>query len=281
MFTSRVICASRAAWYAATEGPMLRRARRRDAGRLGGEGYRPLTGNPLVTCYVPTYNRADLLLKRALPSMVAQTYRNLEIIVAAHDCTDDTVSRVKMFAGFEGFKSIIRVIEVPRRHTYKPTAENHWFASEVAPANAALKAARGAWIARIDDDDEWAPDHIERLLGAAQQYDWEFISSGYERVRDGKREVVWSDGETPRIGGHQTWLYRSYLRFMRYNPDCWRKSWNRVNDMDLADRFRKAGVRIGYLKNVTAYVYPRPGDTTVGLEAYRRAEGAIEKQYAF
>ena len=29
--------------------------------------------------------------------------------------------------------------------------------------------------------------------------------------------------ESPKIGGVSTWLYRSYLKFMRYNIDCWRK----------------------------------------------------------
>lgn len=272
---SKTICAARAAWYGATEGPRLRLARR------GWVDKR----NPLVTCYVPTYNRAELLCTRALPSILAQTYTNLEIIIAAHGCNDEFYKRLKLsyVAGDElnlGDERL-RWIDVPRKQTYKPTAENHWFASEVAPANAALKAARGAWIARIDDDDEWKPNHIDSLLDFAQRGDYEFVSSAYKRKRDGREEYVWDDGEIPPIGGHQTWLYRSYLRFMRYNQDCWRKPWNAVNDTDLADRFRRAGVRIGHLNKATAYVYPRPGDTTVGLEAYRRAEGAIEKQYAF
>jgi len=200
----------------------------------------------------------------------------LEIIVACHGCTDGTARRVL------GLKDPrIRVLDVPRKQTYPPTAENHWLAGPVVPANAALKAARGAWIARCDDDDTWTPDHIEALLRAAQAGDYEFISGAYETVLDGMRVAVRHDGEDPPIGGTQTWLYRSYLKFMKYNPDCWRKDWNRVNDTDLADRFRKAGVRIGHLNRVVAWVLPRPGETTVGLAAYQRDREATERRFAF
>ena len=86
---------------------------------------------------------------------------------------------------------------------------------------------------------------------------------------------------TVSIGGVQTWLYRSYLKFFRYNPDCWRKSWNRVNDTDLQDRMFRAGVRMGYLDKVVAKVLPRPGETSVGLKAYLEDRDNKERQFAF
>lgn len=265
------ISTARAAWYDVYEPRRLGRER---ATAVGQWSY----GDPLITCYIPTYNRVDTLLRRGLASVCNQTYRNLEIIVAAHGCTDGTVPAVKAIA--KGDRRI-KVLEVPRKQTYPPTPENHWFAGPVVPANAALKAATGDWIARNDDDDEWTPDHIEKLLRFAQQGDYEFVSSAYQREEDGVCEVVPHDGEDPPIGGTQTWLYRSYLKFMRYNPDCWRKTWNMVNDTDLADRFRKAGVRIGCLDEVTTYIRPRPGEVTVGLTAYKLdAEKTLER-YAF
>ncbi len=50
--------------------------------------------------------------------------------------------------------------------------------------------------------------------------------------------------------------------------NCWRKSWNRNNDIDLSLRLYQAGVRMGFLDQVTAYVLPRPGEKSVGKEAY-------------
>ena len=49
--------------------------------------------NPLVTIYIPTYNRLELL-KRALDSVVNQTYKNLEIIVV-----DDNSDAIDNYAG--------------------------------------------------------------------------------------------------------------------------------------------------------------------------------------
>jgi hypothetical protein len=98
------------------------------------------------------------------------------------------------------------------------------------------------------------------------------VSGAYIAERHGTRVVVNVEDQEPRIGGVQTWLYRSYLRFFKYNVECWRKSWNRVWDVDLQDRLVRAGVRTGFLDRVVAYVLPRPGEVTVGLEAYRLSE---------
>jgi glycosyltransferase involved in cell wall biosynthesis len=127
-----------------------------------------------------------------------------------------------------------------------------------------LAAARGNWIARLDDDDIWTEDHLEVLLEFAIKGNYEFVSSMYST----HEAVIDHDHQFPCAGGVQTWLYRDYLKFMKYNPDCWRKSWNRVNDVDLVHRFRNAGVRMGWLPEITAYVLPRPGETEVGLKAY-------------
>ena len=155
------------------------------------------------------------------------------------------------------------------------------FVGGAVPANKALDLAKGRWIARNDDDDIWTPEHLETLLRFAQKGNWEFVSASYITERHGKRITVDAKDEKPRIGGVQTWLYRSYLKFMKYNPECWRKSWNRVWDTDLQDRIYRAGVRMGFLDQVVAYVLPRPGEATVGLEAYKLSEKDKLEHYKF
>lgn len=44
---------------------------------------------PLVTVYMPTYNRVDLL-QRAVESVLSQDYKNIELIVVDDNSTDDT-----------------------------------------------------------------------------------------------------------------------------------------------------------------------------------------------
>ena len=273
---NRLISAARSAWYGVYEKARLRSERSEH-----GQPWRWNYGaEPLVSVLIPSYERPGLLLNRCLPSVLAQTYTNIEVVVILHGHGPGN-----MKAGLAlhemcnaGERRVGRGYHIGRGVTYPPTAENHWLAGPVAPLNAALRVARGAWLARIDDDDTWTPDHVEKLLRFAQAGNYEFVSSAYERQ---EREHTTYIGSERGIGGTQTWLWRSYLKFMRYNPDCWRKSWDRVNDLDLAERFRRAGVRIGYLDEVTATVSPRPGEMHVGSKAYLADTAKTEAAYRF
>jgi glycosyltransferase involved in cell wall biosynthesis len=212
-------------------------------------------------------------MERAVPSVLAQTVYDLELIVVGDHCTDDTENTVTRIGDRR-----IRFVNLPhRRPRYPDDPEIHWLAGPVVPANAGLGLCRGAWIARIDDDDHWTTDHLEQLLQVAEDGNQEFVSGAYRTVRDGRELVVKPSDLDPPIGGTQTWLYRSYLKCFRYNIDCWRKSHNRVNDLDLQDRMWRAGVRMGYTDRIVAHVLPRPGETTVGHDAYiRDVEGKAE-----
>lgn len=244
--------------------------------------------SPLISVYCPTYNRGGILMERAVKSVLSQTYKNFEFIIIGDCCTDDTE---KLISGSRD--SRIRFYNLPKKSKGHPlNAEGRWLAGPAGAANKALELAKGKWIARIDDDDTWTENHLEVLLNFAQKGNYEFVSAKYEAKRYDSKQTV--DGEyakgpyynprgktssrgyNPKIGGTSTWIYRSYLRFMKYNIDCWRKKWNRVNDVDLSLRFFKAGIRMGFLDEVLAFVYPRPGEQTIGFEAYRQAE---EKGY--
>lgn len=242
--------------------------------------YLDVQEDPLVTVYVPTYNRAEILMARAVPTALAQTYKNFELLIIGDHCTDKTEEYVRSIKDHR-----VRFYNIPERgYRYPPTAENHWLAGPVVAANKGLELSKGKWIARLDDDDTWTPDHIEALLRFAQKYNYEFVSAQCVEERCGKQRVDKGvgardpyytrrnravRGPNPLIGGTSTWLFRSYLRFIKYNINCWRKSWNRVNDIDYSLRIFKAGVRMGFLPEVTAFVIPRPGEDTIGLDAYK------------
>lgn len=234
------------------------------------------TKAPLVTAYVPTHNRVELLMDRALPSIRDQTYDNLEIIIVADRCSDTTARAVR------GLKDPrIRVVELNNYvPPYPSTTRNIWFCGSSVAANAALRIATGVWIARIDDDDEWFPSHIHDSLKFAVKTGAEFVSSSYETQVNGvkliRRGDVWGSS---RIGGIQTWLYRDYLKLFRYSNNCWRKRSERVNDLDLQVRMLRAGVRMDFLDKVSAKVLPRPGNETVGLEQYLADEDSIAQWF--
>jgi len=283
----RIITKFNASWFAALEPILLRLARIRHE-----KLYAKSDQTPLVSVCVPTYNRGQLLIERAVTSVLSQTYTRIELIVVGDHCTDNTIELISKIKDPR-----LRFYNLPnRKRNYPQTVENHWLVGGAVPANKAMTLARGLWIARVDDDDTWSPDHIEVLLRFAQQNHHEFVSGliveerfGEKKVGEGVRAMdpYYTRGEndpaddSPKIGGVSTWLYRSYLRFMKYNVECWRKDWNRVWDVDLSQRVYKAGVRMGFLDQVVTYVLPRPGETTVGLEAYKLTEQEKMDQYKF
>lgn len=244
--------------YSITEPIMLRIARARYE-----HLYSDPTEAPLVSVMIPTYNRGQLLVERTLPPILAQTYQNLEVVIVGDCCPDNTpelLAQVK--------DPHVRFYNLPQRGRYPEGVSLRWFVAGAEPANQALELVRGKWIAWSDDDDVYALDHIEVLLSFAQKGNHEFVSASYIACRDGKEVIISPQNEDSGIGGHQTWLYRSYLRFFRYNVNSWRKRWNRPTDIDLQLRMQAAGVRMGALNQVVTYVLPRPGSNTVGLEAH-------------
>ena len=233
--------------------------------------------NPLISVYIPTYNRSELLIKRAVSSVFKQTYQNFELIIVGDHCTDNTEQEIGKINDPR-----IRFFNLSKRDKrYPDDIEIHWLAGPVVAANQALAMVKGKWIARLDDDDIWTEDHLEVLLRFAQKHNYEFVSGAYECERDGQRIVIDVKDEIPRVGGTQTWLYRSYLKFFKYNIHCWRKNWNRVNDTDIQERLIKARVRTGFLERVVTYVLPRPGEKTVGLAAYQSTAQEKAKHFQF
>ena len=101
--------------------------------------------NPMVSVILPTYNRADML-SRALQSIISQTYQDFEIIVVND-------------AG-ENVDYIINTLH----HQDKIYSITHEVNKGLAAArNTGIRAARGKYIAYLDDDDIFYPRHLETL----------------------------------------------------------------------------------------------------------------------
>jgi len=102
---------------------------------------------PLVSAVIPTYNRSGFV-RIAVGTAVAQTYpaAGLEIIVVDDGGSDDTEA--------------VLAREHGSRVRYLKKANGG--VSEAR--NFGMKAARGAYIALLDDDDEWLPTKIERQV---------------------------------------------------------------------------------------------------------------------
>lgn len=132
---------------------------------LKGDGVpAPEGASPLVSVIVPTYNRADLLV-RALRSIKAQTYSNIEIVVV-----NDAGSDVENIASWLGKDANICYV----RHGI-----NRGLA---AARNTGLNVARGDIITYLDDDDIFLPDHVLTVVDALQRSDKPFVYTEAEYV---------------------------------------------------------------------------------------------------
>lgn len=103
-----------------------------------------------VSVIIPTHNRAEFL-RSAIASVIKQTFKNLEIIVADDNSRDNTREVVRSFQD--------------RRIKYIWKENNN---GPSATRNAAILASEGEYIAFLDDDDEWLPDKLQKqvkLLG--------------------------------------------------------------------------------------------------------------------
>jgi glycosyltransferase involved in cell wall biosynthesis len=228
--------------------------------------------NPLISIIIPTYDRGQLLVDRTLPSILSQTYSNYEVLIVGDCCPNETVD---ILTKIDHQK--IKFINLPKRTKYPKDATLRWFISGVGPLNYGLKIAKGEWLCSFDDDDIMAPDYLESLLNFASKGKYEYVAGLYEEEREGVKSVRGRRvTEYPEFGGHSTWLYRSYLRVLKYNINSWRKSYNRPQDIDLQLRMIEAGVKMGSLNKVVSYIKPRPGQTTIGLSARleKPSEGA-------
>lgn len=100
--------------------------------------------NSLVSVIIPTYNRARLI-SEAIESILAQTYKHIELIVVDDGSTDDTQVVLSSY----GDK--IRVI----------LQQN---AGPAIARNRGISIAKGDIIAFLDSDDQWLPTKLERQV---------------------------------------------------------------------------------------------------------------------
>jgi glycosyltransferase involved in cell wall biosynthesis len=103
---------------------------------------------PQVSVILPTYNRAHTLL-RAVRSVLAQSYPDIELIVVDDASTDKT-------------QQVLAGVADPRLRVISCT-ENRGVSHA---RNLGVAAARGGLIALQDSDDEWRPDKLQRQLEA-------------------------------------------------------------------------------------------------------------------
>jgi glycosyltransferase involved in cell wall biosynthesis len=106
-----------------------------------------------VSVIMPTCNRPEMLIA-AIDSVRKQTMQNFEILVV-NDAGSD-----------------VEAVVSPRNRSRKITYVRHGQNRGLAAArNTGIKLARGQYIAYLDDDDLYYPDHLQTLVHCLEKHD--------------------------------------------------------------------------------------------------------------
>jgi glycosyltransferase involved in cell wall biosynthesis len=100
----------------------------------------------LVSVIIPSYN-CGRFVRAAVDSVLAQSFRDLEVLVVDDGSTDNT-------------RQVLAGYGPPVRYLYQANA------GVSAARNHGIGESRGQYVAFLDADDMWAPDKLERQLKA-------------------------------------------------------------------------------------------------------------------
>jgi glycosyltransferase involved in cell wall biosynthesis len=110
-----------------------------------------MSDKPLVSIIVRTKDRPELL-KKAMQSIAFQTYRPIEVVLVNDGGCDLDVEEIK---------SILVDIALNYTRLEKNTGRPH-------AGNVAIENAGGKYIGFLDDDDEFYPEHVSKLVSCLE-----------------------------------------------------------------------------------------------------------------
>lgn len=127
------------------------------------------TDQPIVSVVIPSYKRAEVI-QRAVDSVLNQTMQDIEVIVVDDNGLGTpaglaTAEKMQKYAG-------------DSRVTYLQHEVNK---NGSAARNTGIRAAKGKYIAFLDDDDAYLPQRFEKMCARMEQLDesWGACYSGY------------------------------------------------------------------------------------------------------
>ncbi|MEN6625975.1 MAG: glycosyltransferase [Candidatus Sumerlaeia bacterium] len=143
---------------------------------------------PLVSVVIPAYN-SEAMVGRAVKSVLSQDYSPLEVIVVDDGSSDGTAAAAEALGD-----SRVRVI----RQTN---------AGPAAARNRGIRESNGEFIAFIDADDEWLPEHLRKSIEMfASSPDAGLVYSLIDdRLENGEREIYGERWERNRLFDRVFW----------------------------------------------------------------------------
>ena len=200
---------------------------------------------PIISIVLTTYNRPQYL-QRAIDSVLCQTFTDWELVIV-----DDHSDSVPPFKLPEGEDRVI-AIRLPFNTGYL-----------VRPTNVGIMCSRGKYIAYLNDDNVYLPDHLEILYKA--------ITKNQADVVYGDRIYKSNDPNEKRFMGKMSYKYdlgrinqgnyvdtSDIMHTIQAINDIgfWDIFWERKADWLLMVKFGKTGKKIIHVpKIITEYFW--------------------------
>ncbi len=204
----------------------------------------PVPDRPLVTVVIATYNRAGLLTQRSVPSVLNQTYDNLELVVVGDGCTDETEVAMRRIDDPR-----LTFLNLHERSEYPEEPERRWMVAGTPALNKGLSMATGHYITHLDDDDEYLPDRLEKLVRFAAENGHDFVWHPFFWQHP---KGEWKVNDAPRLAHTQVTtssvLYRNWFKNIPWDIKA-----HQLLEPGDWNRFR----RIKYMRPAMAR-YPEP-----------------------
>lgn len=167
--------------------------------------------SPLITVAIPVYN-AERFIEKSLQSVIAQTYKHIEIIIVDNASTDATLLKVERICLSYNLKNI-RII---RHETNKGLG---------ASKNTAIAEAKGKYLYFMDSDDYIEPDTLDYLMSSIGERDDIDVVIGSFVEEDLNGSLLYSLV-------NESHLYEITQDLLSYDINLYWMTWNKLYRLD-------------------------------------------------
>ncbi len=224
--------------------------------------------NPLFSVVIPVYNVADNMLRECIDSVLAQTYKNFEIVLVDDASTQKSVRKV--LGEYEGRDGITVIYREKNGHISRAT-------------NDGIHAAKGEFVALCDCDDLYAPNalyEIAKKLNEDPSLDFIYTDEDKVDEKGKKRENPFFKPDwSPDT--FMSFMYTCHLsvyrRTLLEELSGVRVGFEGSQDYDLVLRVMEKTNRIGHVPKILYHWRMRKESTANAMAAKPYALEAAEK----
>ncbi|AEE50816.1 glycosyltransferase family 2 protein [Haliscomenobacter hydrossis] len=122
---------------------------------------------PSISVLMAVYNTDFVLLKRAIDSVLQQTFQDFELLIIDDGSTNDEQNLL---------------LDYVKRHEDKITYFRHKNCGQARSINLGIFNSKGEYITILDGDDEYKPNHLEACIASLGSFD--LIASNTHMIVD-------------------------------------------------------------------------------------------------